>query len=77
MEAKRRIARQIFDAAGHKSLDTPAFKVGWGCLSVGWLACSRRWGCGWGRICEKRVHLHSVTQYVVNGLLCNCAPSVS
>lgn len=27
MEAKRRISRQIFDAVGRKSLDTPAFKV--------------------------------------------------
>lgn len=27
MEAKRRIARQIFDAAGHKSLETLAYKV--------------------------------------------------
>jgi hypothetical protein len=27
MQAKRRISRQIFDAAGHKSLETPAFKV--------------------------------------------------
>ena len=27
MEAKRRISRQIFDAVGHKSLETQAFKV--------------------------------------------------
>jgi hypothetical protein len=28
MVAKRSIARQIFDAAGHRSLDTAAYKVG-------------------------------------------------
>ena len=27
MEAKRRLARQIFDAAGHKSMGTQAYKV--------------------------------------------------
>lgn len=27
METKSRLARAIFDAAGHKSLDTPAYKV--------------------------------------------------
>lgn len=55
MEAKRRIARQIFDAAGHKSLETPAYKVGSssaGLLVVGCVAVCLRLCTAPGSACD-------------------------
>lgn len=44
MATKQRLGRAIFDAGGHASLDTPAFKVG-----AGWWGCEGSYVCVGGR----------------------------
>ncbi|GBF89315.1 4-alpha-glucanotransferase [Raphidocelis subcapitata] len=46
METKTRLARAIFDAAGHKALDTPAFKE--------WFEASRSWLVPYAAFCFLR-----------------------